>query len=101
MRDESYRRSRAFAVRAMDDEMIMVPISAGAADMDSIFILNSVGRLIWENVEAKTFAGIVAMVVEAFDVTAQVAEADARAFLADLAAMNAIRSVQQGTEARP
>jgi hypothetical protein len=101
MSDESYQRSRAFAVRAMDDEMILVPISAGAADMDSIFILNAVGRLIWENVESKTFAGIVAVVVGAFDVTSQVAEADTRCFLADLAAMNAIRAVPQATEAQP
>jgi hypothetical protein len=101
MTDESYRRSRAFAVRAIDDDLIMVPVSAGAADMDSIFILNDVGRLIWENLETKTFAGVVAAVVAAFDVTPGVAEADTRSFLADLTAMNAIRLVQEATQAQP
>jgi hypothetical protein len=101
MSDESYRRSRAFAFRAIDEDLILVPVSAGAADMDSIFIINEVGRVIWENVEAKTFADIVALVVAAFDVTSGVAEADTRSFLADLTAMNAIRPLHEATQVQP
>jgi hypothetical protein len=100
MSDESYRRSRAFAVRAIDEDLILVPVSAGAADMDSIFVLNEVGRLIWENVETKTFTGIVALVVAAFDVERNVAEADTRSFLAELTALNAIRPMQEGVQAQ-
>ncbi len=90
MIDVVYQRSPRFVSRRLDGELLLVPISAGAADMDSIFILNEVASFIWETVDGQPLERLVAAMTSAFDVAAEDAARDARALLGELAQMGAL-----------
>lgn len=89
MNQPVYQRSSRFVARRFDGELLLVPVSASAADMDSIFILNPVASLIWESLNETPFEEIVARVQVEFDVPPEQAAHDAHAFLAELIELQA------------
>ena len=63
----------------------MVPICAGIGDMEAVYTFNGLGAQLWHSlVQSQTEEDLIELVKQNFDVTAEVAERDVRAFLADL-----------------
>lgn len=51
--DSALRKSENVVFRKIEDEYILVPMVASAADVESIFNLNETGAAVWEKVDGK------------------------------------------------
>ncbi|MEJ2697014.1 MAG: PqqD family protein [Candidatus Sulfobium sp.] len=49
--DTIFKKSENVVFRKIQDEYILVPIVASAADVDSIFNLNETGAAVWERID--------------------------------------------------
>jgi hypothetical protein len=75
----------AVVSRHIAGETILVPIRGLLADMQKIYVLDTVGELIWQNLDGKrNVKEISREVLKAFEVGAEEAEADTVEFLAAL-----------------
>jgi hypothetical protein len=93
----TYVKSGEFVTRAVAGETIVVPITAGVGDLDSIYTLNEVGATIWELIDGTTTVDeIVAAVTRGFEVEDQKARADVLEFVTSLAEVGLIRPAGKG-----
>ncbi len=84
---EAPRRSEGYVTRTVGDEMVMVPVRAGVANLEAIFTLNAVGAAIWGRIDGRTTPRELAEgVAGEFAVTPHQALADVNEFLGLLAA---------------
>jgi hypothetical protein len=87
-------RNSATVSRVIAGETLVVPICAGIGDMEAIYTFNGVGGELWHSLEqSQSEADLIALVMQGFDVTAEVAEADVRAFLGDLKEIGLVEQV--------
>ena len=87
-----FSRAKDFAVRVIAGETILVPIRSGVADLDSIFLLNETGSVVWEMVEGVSSPDeLVDAVVERFDVSREDASRDVTEYLSKLEQAGLIR----------
>ena len=79
--DSRFNLRDGLVTEVIDDEMVVLDLE------DNVYFgLNAVGLVIWGGIDAgDTFAEIVESIVAEFEVDRETAEADARAFLGDLA----------------
>jgi hypothetical protein len=74
-----------FVARAVDEELVLVPLRNNVADMTEIFNLNEVGHFIWNEIqEGATVASLTEKIVSEYEVETEVAQADLEEFLKDL-----------------
>lgn len=74
-----------FVARAVDEELVLVPLRNNVADMTEIFNLNEVGHFIWNEIqESATTESISEKIVAEYDVELSVAQTDLEAFLMEL-----------------
>jgi coenzyme PQQ synthesis protein D (PqqD) len=93
----AYVRSDRIVGRRIADEYVLVPLVGRGAELDAILNLNRVGAFIWERLDGKTIGTeVVRQLVEAFEVDPPRAEADYRAFVAQLLSLNAVRPASGG-----
>jgi hypothetical protein len=75
-------------------ETLVVPICAGIGDMEAIYTFNGVGGELWRSLEqSQTEEDLIALIMQKFDVAADVAGTDVRAFLGDLKEIGLIDQV--------
>jgi len=87
MKNEIYRRCEEVVARRIGEEVVLVPLTKAAGDLENLYALNEVGAYIWEKTAApQKFADIVQEVVNEFEVEEGQASADAAAFLAEMVA---------------
>jgi hypothetical protein len=78
-------RSDRVVVRRINDECLLIPLTADIADMDSLYRLNETGAFIWELIDGRRdIKEITSRVAEEFDVDQREAEKDILLFLADV-----------------
>ena len=83
--DQCYRRDENFVFRCIENETILVPIKDNVGDMGSIYNLNEIGALIWEQLDGRRkLETLKENILAAYDVSSREAEADLRAFMSDL-----------------
>ena len=74
-----------FVARAIDNELILVPLRNNVADMTEIFNLNEVGHFIWNEIqEEATVKSLTEKIVSEYNVVSEVAQTDLEEFLKDL-----------------
>jgi len=74
-----------FVARAVDEELVLVPLRNNVADMTEIFNLNEVGHFIWNEIqEEATVESLADKIVSEYEVESEVALEDLKAFLQDL-----------------
>ena len=74
-----------FVARAVDEELVLVPLRNNVADMTAIFNLNEVGHFIWNEIqEGVTLESLAEKIVSEYEVESAVALEDLEAFLQDL-----------------
>ena len=97
MPEKTYRRNPDIVARRVGGETLLVPTGSSLADRQCLFTLNDTGTFLWGLLAApRTFARLLAALVEAFEVKRARAERDLRRFLADLESQGCIT----GTGAR-
>ncbi len=71
-----------FVFRDIGGETILVPVSAGVSEMDSLFTLNAVGAIVWKGVEARSSVQeIITAVLAEFEIEEAAAADDVLEFL--------------------
>jgi hypothetical protein len=84
-----------FVFRNIGGETILVPVSAGVSEMDSLFTLNEVGTVVWKAVEARSSVQeIVTAVLAEFEIGESAAEDDVLEFLDVLIKRDLIRHTE-------
>ena len=74
-----------FVARAVDEELVLVPLRNNVADMTEIFNLNEVGHFIWNEIqEGATLESLTEKIVSEYEVESTIAREDLEAFLQDL-----------------
>lgn len=71
-----------FVVREVGNELILVPLTTNIAHMNEMFVINEVGKLIWESIsDSSDIESLTAAVLDHFDVDENVARKDVEVFL--------------------
>jgi hypothetical protein len=84
---ESPRRIQEVVVREIAGEVFLVPIRGRLADMDELFVMNSIGQFIWRRLDGNASAADLTEAVSAsFEVQFDEAHSDVVAFIAELEA---------------
>jgi len=77
-----YMQSEGVVARVIAGETLIVPVRGGVGDLASIYSLNELGSFLWRQLQpAKTCEELVNLVLDEYDVTAEMAEQDVRVFL--------------------
>ncbi len=50
-RMSTLRRSESFVSRKVGDDIILVPVRAGVANLEAVFTMNAVGSAIWNRID--------------------------------------------------
>jgi hypothetical protein len=87
-------RNQEVVSRKIDGELIIVPISSGVGDLNSLYTLNPVGSVLWDFMtEGHTVGEMVQRVCDEFEVTKPEAEKDIETFLDSLLEEKLVLSV--------
>ena len=74
-----------FVVRAVGNELILVPLTGNVAQMNELFTMNETGKFIWENIEEKTtIEELEKLMTDAFTIDSETAKKDIIIFLKKL-----------------
>jgi hypothetical protein len=93
--DQVYKRNQNFVFRKIDDETILVPIKDNVGDMGSIYNLNEVAALVWENLNGeRTLHDVKNILIQEFEVSRLDAEHDLLAFVHQLEEIDAIMQTE-------
>jgi hypothetical protein len=85
---------RSFVTREIGGETLIVPVTGHVMDLESIYVLNTVGSRIWELLRSPNSATQIAdIVADEFAVSAQDATTDTVEFLDSLSARGLIQEV--------
>ena len=83
--DTIIKKSENVVFRKIQDEYILVPIVASAADVESIFILNETGAAVWEMIDGvRKLSDIVGNIKSEYESEGEQTERDIMAFVDDM-----------------
>jgi len=84
-----FRKKESIASRTIAGESFLVPVCGQPADMQKIFVLNSLASFIWERLDGEsTVAALINAIVEQFAVDRELAQLDAIEFIERLQEQN-------------
>ena len=90
------QRAPHVVARQIGGEAVLVPVSAGVADLEAIYTLNETGLFVWEHLDGDTPAEGLAEALEAsFAVPRAEAERDVRALLEEMKQEGLVVAKQQ------
>jgi len=93
---QCYCRNESFVYRRIEDETILVPVKDNVGDMGSIYNLNEIGALIWEQLDGeRNLEAVKDKILDEYDVSPQDAAADLKAFVTDLIEIEAVRLIKR------
>lgn len=77
-----------FVTREVGHELVLVPLTGNVAQMNELFTMNETGKFIWENIDDNTTVDELAeKMVEAFEVSPEIAKRDIVGFLEKMSEM--------------
>lgn len=80
-----YELKSKFVVRAVGNELILVPLTGNVAQMNELFTMNETAKFIWENLEENTTIDkLEELMTEVFDIDTETAKKDIEAFIRKL-----------------
>ena len=92
--ERRYEKDASIVHRNIAGETILVPIRRHVADLESIYTLDEVAARIWELIDGqRRVSEIRNAIVEEYEVSPDVAEADLMEFIQQLEAIGGVRRV--------
>jgi hypothetical protein len=92
--ERRYEKDPSIVHRNIAGEAILVPIRRNVADLESIYTLDEVGARIWELIDGqRRVREIRDAIVEEYEVSVDVAEADLVEFIQQLEAIGGVRRI--------
>jgi len=74
-----------YVTKEVGNELVLVPLSGNVSQMNELFTMNETGRFIWKLLSEKTSVeDLVGKLTEAYEISAEEAEADIVLFLEKL-----------------
>ncbi len=74
-----------FVARAVNNELVLVPLKNQVADMTALFNLNEVGQFIWNEIQPETtLDSLLEKITNEYEVESDIARADLNAFITEL-----------------
>ena len=90
----SFIRNPDFIYRRIVDEIVLIPIHKNVSDMNSIYSLNEIGALLWDQMEQPaSLEELSSLVKNTYDVDQQQAEEDIKTYLNELFEFGAVKKV--------
>lgn len=87
------RASRTVVLRYVAGECLLIPFAGNIAALDSLFVLDEVGRNVWERLDGeRSFARLSADIAAVYDVATGQAEEDIKAFVTQLSAAGLVET---------
>lgn len=97
IQNRRYSKAEHLVTRRIGGEVIVVPVSRGAADLEFIYTANETGARIWECLdERKDVSQIIETICQEFDVPPEEAADDVIHFLSTLEQAGLIFSPEAG-----
>lgn len=79
---------KQFVSRAINNELILVPLTGHIAKMNEMFTLNETAKFIWENMDrVENETALIQLLTEEFNVTEDIIKSDLAIFLDKLKTM--------------
>jgi hypothetical protein len=89
---ESLSKKSDLVTRSIAGQTIIVPVTGGVGDLDSIYTLNETGSLIWQLIDGRLGIGpIVEAVCQAYEITPEEAGRDVLEFVVSLETAGLVR----------
>ena len=80
-----YRRKERIAGRSIAGESFLIPVCGTPAEMENIYVMNPLADFIWQRLDGeRTLEGILAEIVDNFDVEREQARGDMSELIAGL-----------------
>ena len=80
-----YGPAAGVILRTIGDTSLLVPVQGDLVDLRQIYALHGIGGCIWQHLDgARTLDGVLAVVLDRYDVNAGAARADICAFIESL-----------------
>ena len=80
--------------REIAGEFVLVPIHHRAGEVDSIYVLNETGAVVWEQVDGiRTLDDIISSMVDEFDVDRKTLIADLMVYIGEMVVSGALEEV--------
>jgi len=94
--DQVYRRNDNFVFRRIEGETILVPIRGNVGDLDSIYSLNPVAAMVWENLDGSVdLKTIQNHIVAEYDVCDMDVQTDLLLFINEMKTIAAVEAVRR------
>lgn len=89
---QCYRKTESVVTRCIAGQTLLVPVTTSVADLNSVFVLNEMGTLIWGQIDGQTpVASIVDAILADYEVEAPEATASVLQFMDSLQEANLFR----------
>ena len=89
-----YRRKEKVVARRIAGETLLVPIRGNLADMQKLFVLDEVGKYVWDMLDGEnTLSDVSNSICIDFKVDAEEAGCDVKDFIADLQEADLVEEV--------
>ena len=83
--DPIYKKSNAVVSRSLRPETLVIPIQAGSANLNEVYLLNETAGRIWSLLDGQhTTSQIIAIITQEYAVSAEDAQADYEQLVSDL-----------------
>ena len=94
--EKIYRRNENFVFRRIEGETLLVPIRGNVGDLDCIYSLNSVGALVWEQLDgSQDLDAIKNRITAEYDVCDYDVQADLLSFINEMKTIAAVEAVHR------
>ena len=91
------RDDRSVVLREIAGETFLVPIRGTLAELQDLFVVNDVGRWVWERLDGtRTVDDLAAQACQEFEVSPKVARADVESFLNEVQEAGLARDLGPG-----
>ena len=89
-----YKKSKVVVSRPLKPETLVIPIRAGSANLNEVYLLNETAGRIWGLLDGtRTAAQVVEIITQEYDVTTEEAQADYDRLVADLEGLSVLTRV--------
>jgi hypothetical protein len=92
---QTYKRSPSMVFRKVADEYLLVPVARSSGDMNALYMLDTVGCYIWEQLDGnRPLQAVLDQIINEFAVEDADAERDLLEFITQLIEVAAVEEVR-------
>ena len=92
--DPIFKKSKVVVSRPVKPQTLVIPIKAGSANLNEVYMLNETAGRIWQLLDGQhTASEIIMLLTQEYDVTVEEAQADYEQLVSDLESLAVVEKV--------